>query len=442
MAEWRWLKGLALTPMATVPSMIKRHSPVVLSFISSSTFAENMEIVRFSDVLICTVSLYFSYVVFRLYQNYTEAQSTGFKTRIFPIEIGDPLFTIFGGPFLPLVKRFLPPSFAHTYDLGIYGVEWRDRLAERQRETPGYLVVSLFKPPELFVEDGELANAILSRRREFEQDKVSRRIMNQFGPSLTGSVGEAWSRQRRLIAPMLNERIMETVWDESLQQTNQMMSHFSEIEGGATRSTVFGLRKIAFNILSTIGYGMQTRWSAETPKAQRHQKMDFMEALLHLVDGLLLLLVIPPWLLKQPWMPTPMRQIGEAYYQFYENSSEMLQKEREALMLSNGPRNSFLSSLASAHDAQVGSNGKDARLYKPAFTEDQINGNLYTFTLAGYDTTANTMAYAVAMLVVYPEWQDWVIEETDRIKDTVLNVKSYQEVLPMLERCFAVMVSS
>jgi hypothetical protein len=52
------------------------------------------------------------------------------------------------------------------------------------------------------------------------------------------------------------------------------------------------------------------------------------------------------------------------------------------------------------------------------------------------------MAYAVAMLVVYPEWQDWVIEETDRIKDTVLNVKSYQEVLPMLERCFAVMVSS
>ena len=60
-----------------------------------------------------------------------------------------------------------------------------------------------------------------------------------------------------------------------------------------------------------------------------------MEALLHLVDGLLLLLVIPPWLLKQPWMPTQMSQTGEAYYQVYDNSSQMLQKEREALILSN-----------------------------------------------------------------------------------------------------------
>lgn len=40
MAEWIWLKGLALTPMATVLSMIKGHFPVVLSFVCSSTFAE------------------------------------------------------------------------------------------------------------------------------------------------------------------------------------------------------------------------------------------------------------------------------------------------------------------------------------------------------------------------------------------------------------------
>ena len=52
------------------------------------------------------------------------------------------------------------------------------------------------------------------------------------------------------------------------------------------------------------------------------------------------------------------------------------------------------------------------------------------------------MANAVAMLVVYPDWQDLVIEETDKIKDTVLNVASYQKVLPMFERCFAVTLSS
>ncbi|KAJ4287309.1 hypothetical protein N0V90_012707 [Kalmusia sp. IMI 367209] len=383
--------------------------------------------------------LYVAYAASRLYQNYLRAKSTGFKLRVFPFEVGTPTFSVFAGPFLPLVKRIFPQSISRTFDLGVYGVEWRDRVAKRERETPGYLVVTPSNTLELFVEDGEIANTILARRREFEQDAVSRRIMNQFGPSLAGSIGEAWSHQRRLIAPMLNERIMQTVWTESQQQANAMMSHFIQTEGGTTNGTVTGLRKIAFNILSTIGYGMPTEWTADVKERQKNEKMDFMEALLHLVDGLILLVIFPPRLLKQSWMPTAVRQIGEAYYQFYEHSSTMLQKEREALKSSATPRNSFLSSLASVNDNEADPYEKEGRLNKPAFTEDQITGNLYTFTLAGYDTTANTMAYAVAMLVAHPEWQEWMFEEIDRVGKEVSDPKSYQEVLPKLERCLAVM---
>ncbi|KAJ4345695.1 uncharacterized protein N0V89_011830 [Didymosphaeria variabile] len=383
--------------------------------------------------------IYLLYLASRLYRNYVRARSTGFKLRVFPFEIGTPLFSVTATPFLGLVKRFFPQSFARTYDLGVYGVEFRDRVAKRERETPGYLVVTPSNTLELFVEDGEIATAILTRRREFEQDEVSRKIMNQFGPSLAGSVGEGWSRQRRLIAPMLNERIMETVWTESQQQAHQMMSHITDAEGGTTSGTVTGLRKIAFNILSTIGYGMPTKWSAETKKAGKGEKMDFMEALLHLVDGLILLVLFPPRLLKQSWMPISLRQIGDAYYQFYEHSSEMLQKERDALKSSGTLRNTFLSSLASVNDNGADPYEKDGRLNRPAFTEDQITGNLYTFTLAGYDTTANTMAYAVAMLAAYPEWQDWIIEEIDRVHKEVSDPKSYQQVLPKMERCLALM---
>ncbi|KAK7182132.1 hypothetical protein DPSP01_014055 [Paraphaeosphaeria sporulosa] len=382
---------------------------------------------------------YFLYVSLRLYRNYMRAKTTGFKLRIFPFEIGTPLFTVIAGPFLSLALRVFPQSFARTYDLGVYGVEYRDRVAKRERETPGYLVVTPANALELFVEDGEIANAILARRREFEQDNVSRKIMNNFGDSLAGSVGEGWSRQRRLIAPMLNERIMETVWSESQQQTHEMMSHFTNLENGTTNGTVTGLRTIAFNILSTIGYGMPAKWTADVKQARKGEKMDFMETLLHVVDGLILLVVFPPWLLRQFWMPKSLRQIGEAYYQFYEHSSDMLQKERISLRSSGTPRNTFLSSLASVNDHEEDAYEKEGRVNKPAFTEEQITGNLYTFTLAGYDTTANTMAYAIAMLAAYPQWQDWIIEEIDQIHKEVSNPNSYQNVLPRLERCLAVM---
>lgn len=392
-----------------------------------------------SKIFASAVVLYFLYLSSRLYRNYMRAKTTGFKLRVFPFEIGTPSFTIFAGPFLSLVLRFFPQSFARTYDLGVYGVEYRDRVAKRERETPGYLVVTPSNALELFVEDGEIAISILTRRREFEQDEVSRTIMNRFGEALAGSVGEGWSRQRRLIAPMLNERIMETVWSESQQQAHDMMSHITNAENGTTRGTVTGLRKIAFNILSTIGYGVPTQWSADLKQARKGERMDFMEALLHLVDGLILLVVFPPRLLRQSWMPKSLRKIGEAYYQFYEHSSEMLQKERESLQSSGTLRNTFLSSLASVNDNEADPYEKEGRLNKPAFTEDQITGNLYTFTLAGYDTTANTLAYAVAMLSANPKWQDWIIKEIDQVHQEVSDPKSYKQVLPKLERCLALM---
>jgi cytochrome P450 len=395
------------------------------------------------QIVASAVPLYLLYLASCLFRNYNRAKSSGFPLRLFLFNIGTPVFSIFGGLFLPVVTRLLPQSWSRTFDLGVYGVEWRDRVAKRERETPGYLVVSPFEKLELFIEDGELANAILTRRREFEQDEAAMKIMNLMGPSLAGSKSEAWSRQRRLIAPMLNERIMKTVWSESQQQSNDMMAHFLQKDGGSTSGTVTGLRTIAFNILSTIGYGMPSKWTAEDAKKQSsNDGMDYMESLLHLVDGLILLALFPPWLLKQFWMPTALRRIGEAYYEFFRHSSKLLEKERDTLASSGAPRNNFLSSLASINDEGVDGYEKERSQNRPAFTEDEITGNMYTFTLAGYDTTANTMAYAFAMVAVNPQWQEWIVEEINRVKKEVSDPTNYLEVFPKLDRCLALMVSS
>ena len=84
------------------------------------------------------------------------------------------------------------------------------------------------------------------------------------------------------------------------------------------------------------------------------------------------------------------------------------------------------------------------RLY---LTEDEIAGNLFIFTAAGFDTTSNTLGYAITLLAVYPEWQNWIQAEIDAVlrspqggqsKDASL--PDYSTAFPKLVRCLAVMV--
>jgi cytochrome P450 len=69
-------------------------------------------------------------------------------------------------------------------------------------------------------------------------------------------------------------------------------------------------------------------------------------------------------------------------------------------------------------------------------SEEEIAGNLFAFTVAGFDTTANTLVYALLALAIWPEWQEWVFEEMGERDSDV----SYEELFPRLVRCRALMV--
>lgn len=74
--------------------------------------------------------------------------------------------------------------------------------------------------------------------------------------------------------------------------------------------------------------------------------------------------------------------------------------------------------------------------------EEEVFGNLFIVVAAGFETTANTMAYAQALLCTHPEWQEWLYEEIKVVlegKD--LDNLEYNEVYFKLPRCLALMVS-
>ncbi|KAJ5389483.1 cytochrome P450 monooxygenase [Penicillium cataractarum] len=88
----------------------------------------------------------------------------------------------------------------------------------------------------------------------------------------------------------------------------------------------------------------------------------------------------------------------------------------------------LLSSMLSSHDAHL-------------LSDEEIDSNLFLFMFAGHETTANTLVYIIYLLAIFPEWQDWVVQEIDEIFSAlpVDNEVSYKDVFHRLTRLKAIM---
>jgi len=76
-------------------------------------------------------------------------------------------------------------------------------------------------------------------------------------------------------------------------------------------------------------------------------------------------------------------------------------------------------------------------------SSEELTGNLFIFTLAGQETTAQTLNFAFLMLALNPEAQEWVFANVDAVlKDQPRNTSEwkYPEVFPRLLAPLCLMV--
>ena len=242
---------------------------------------------------------------------------------------------------------------------------------------------------------------------------------------------------------MLNERISKLVWSESSAQANALLESLArESSGGAqsqgakkadlpaTRSTVAGVRTIAINVLGSVAYGDEQSFSSESAKPPPGYKLAYMDTILALVQNLIPATFISTKILTSPVMPPNVQRIGHAVLEFPKHVQTLLSRERAS---SRSGQANLLSTLVAASDAE----SKQSKFY---LSESELAGNLFQFTIAGYDTTANTMAYAINLLATKSEWQDWIQEEIDAVAHAFGN--DYEAAFPKLKRCLALMLET
>jgi cytochrome P450 len=342
----------------------------------------------------------------------------------------------------------MPKWVYDRLSLTIYGFEFHEKLrpfqqyAAPQGNDKSYAIVTPGKF-EVSTRDPEITAEVLRRSRDFMQVDLTELFMGRFGQNVLTSDGDSWSRQRKAVASVINERISKTVFNESIHQTKGLLDEVLGHGNMAETNRIFDMmKKITINVLSGAGMGTSVEWRDDAnEKGSPGFKMTYIEAVKHVVQNVAGPIILPLWFLSNypSFLPgyKALKSLSYAVTEFPIHTRNMLNQERLRTVTAHGEtRNNIMSQLLHASEQGDGAM-KDVK----ALSEDEMLGNLFIFTAAGFDTTANTLSYGLILLSRYPKWQEWIFEEIDSIMPVDSSTDlDYAAIFPKATRIQAYML--
>ncbi|KAJ5156658.1 hypothetical protein N7492_009461 [Penicillium capsulatum] len=109
--------------------------------------------------------------------------------------------------------------------------------------------------------------------------------------------------------------------------------------------------------------------------------------------------LIPASALKLPIMFWAVQILGHNLQKIPKYTPSVLEEERQEVESGSAARNNFLCLLRRLSDEEKRSQGGFSLF------DEEISGYLFVFSTAGFETTANTVGFAVLMLAAYPKYQ-------------------------------------
>lgn len=249
--------------------------------------------------------------------------------------------------------------------------------------------------------------------------------------------GEDWQRHRRLTAPSFNERTSSLVWNEARRQAQDMGTSWFNGGTRGTKTTVEDTATLALHVLTCAGFGTSYTFNEGVRKLAPGHEMTYRDSLSLCLSNIVTFAIIPKRYLSSPFMPRKLRRLGQAVRELQKYMDEMVAKERQADEERPAQTTNLMSALVRASDEDMRSKelGHNS---KTGLTDDEIFGNIFAYNLAGHETTANTVAFALVLLAAHPHYQEWVRAEIPHPQG-IANTE-YEFMFPRLQRCLAVMV--
>ncbi|KAL8711211.1 MAG: hypothetical protein Q9220_004356 [cf. Caloplaca sp. 1 TL-2023] len=289
---------------------------------------------------------------------------------------------------------------------------------------------------EVTIADPEAAHAVLARRKDYIKPAVMYEQLNVFGRNLNTVEGEDWQRHRRLTAPSFNEKTSSLVWNEAGRQARDMVASWSQQGPSGTKDTVPDTATLALHVLTSAGFGATYSFNEGVRKVSPGHAMTYRDSLSLCLSNIITFAILPKRYLSLSFMPRKLRKLGQAAREFQQYMEETLAQERNSTPKPKSGTPNLMSALvrASEEDTCAKETGQSSKF---GLDDAEIFGNIFAYNLAGHETTANTVAFALVLLAAHPQCQGWVREEIQAAQATTK--QDYESTFPRLPRCLAVM---
>ncbi|KAL8960528.1 MAG: hypothetical protein Q9193_002783 [Seirophora villosa] len=226
------------------------------------------------------------------------------------------------------------------------------------------------------------------------------------------------------------------VWNEARRQAQDMGTSWFNDGTRGTKTTVEDTATLALHVLTCAGFGTSYTFNEGVRKLAPGHEMTYRDSLSLCLSNIVTFAIIPRRYLSSPFMPRKLRRLGQAVRELQKYMDEMVAKERQADEERPAQTANLMSALVRASDEDTRSK-ELGHHSKTGLTDDEIFGNIFAYNLAGHETTANTVAFALVLLAAHPHYQEWVRAEISHPQG-IANT-DYESMFPRLQRCLAVM---
>ncbi|MGW7198718.1 cytochrome P450 [Streptomyces chryseus] len=218
-------------------------------------------------------------------------------------------------------------------------------------------------------------------------------VRESFGNGLLTSQDEDYLRQRRLVQPLFTRRRVDSYAEAIAAEVEGVTSQWRT----ATDSTVDvldGMTRLALRAVARILFGTDVEAAVE-----------IVERAFPVMGDYVLRRGFSPVNIPRDW-PTPgNRRATAAHEELYAVCDRIIAERRAAGQdAGDGGGQDLLSLLAEAESAEDGS-----------FDASELREQVLVFLLAGHETTATSLGFALHLLALHPEQRKRAHEEVDRV---------------------------
>ncbi|KAL2788298.1 cytochrome P450 [Aspergillus keveii] len=389
----------------------------------------------------------------QLYKNIRIAQRTKLPYIVAPISIGIIQVMLFQTRWFPyLVDNVLPAWLRDN----LRDVLSTSRWALKNRQVRKYGKVYLVVTPRVVmcnVSDAGVVVQVTHARGGWPKPIWQYQVVELYGLNVITSEGHHWARHRRRTATIFNEKNDALVWKESIRLVQEMLEEWKTANVSRdllVQSTRDDVPKFALNVFSAAGFGVRmpskpvADSSAEvngpygifqdTPTPPQGFDFTFRGVVRYMSSNIstviLAIFILPKW---APRVLFPFLRRG---FSAHRDLRKYLERLLSIAETEDSPTSSGLLQ-GMIRDRSTSTEG--------SLSDQEIISNGHIFTIAGHETTATTMRYALLLLALHQDVQEWVwqgIVEATRDEPTDVAAWDEERVYPKLVTPLCVMLET